>query len=263
MKATWMGTAAAVAMMAAPAMAQENLIGLDYFETTSTRLLAPNQAQAQHALSMLDTPFGAPANQVTLNYGLAETLMVGGGLQTGGENAFNLAVPSYHVGMIYAPDYARNGWTPALQLQYQGGFNQTLMARGVFSFDAPVVAIGNGVTDRFNLSTNVLAETPFRDGDGGELVFKYNVGLSYPVWGAAAPDAPEGLGPRALQRRPESMLRAALELKGDLGGAGSHYAIPGVFLSPSETTKLGLGVGLRLAGNDKPLYWQTQVQLSF
>jgi hypothetical protein len=256
----WMG-AAAVAWMAAPAMAQENLIGLDYFETTSTRLLAPNQAQAQYALSMLDTPLGAPANQVTLNYGLTETLMVGGGLQTGGENAFDLAVPSYQVGMIYAPNYARNGWSPALQLQYQGGFNQTLMARGVFSFDAPVVAIGNGVTDRFNLSTNVLAEAPFRD--GGELVFKYNVGLSYPIWGKSAPEAADGLSLQALRRRPEAKLRAALEFKGDLAETGSHYAIPGIFMSPSESVKWGLGMGLRLAGTDKPLYLQTQVQLSF
>lgn len=261
MKTTWMGTVAAVAMMAAPAMAQENLIGLDYFETTSTRLLAPNQAQAQYGLSMLDTPVGAPANQVTLNYGLTETLMVGGGLQTGGENAFSLAVPSYQVGMIYAPSYARNGWTPALQLQYQGGFNQTLMARGVFSFDAPVVAIGNGVTDRFNLSTNVLAEAPFQD--AGELVFKYNVGLSYPLWGVATADAPEGMALRELQRRPEAKLRAALEFKGDLSETGSHYAIPGVFMRPSESIQWGLGLGLRLAGTDKPLYLQTQVQLSF
>lgn len=255
MRATWMGTAVAVAMMAAPAMAQENLIGLDYFETTSTRLLAPNQAQAQYALSMLDTPLGAPANQVTLNYGLTETLMVGGGLQTGGENAFNLAVPSYQVGMIYAPNYSRNGWTPALQLQYQGGFNQTLMARGVFSFDAPVTAF-NGVVDRFNLSTNVLAEAPFQD--GGELVFKYNVGLSYPLWGMSAPEAADG-----LQHGRESKLRAALEFKGDLAETGSHYAIPGIFMSPSESVKWGLGMGLRLAGADKPLYLQTQVQLSF
>lgn len=251
----------AIAMTATPAIAQENLVGLDYFETTSTRTLGANQSQAQYGLSTLDRAAGTPANQLSLNHGLTDTLMVGGALQAGGETAMDLGQPSYQVGMVYAPAWQRNGWSPALQLQYQGGFNQTVMARGVFSYDAPVMAIGNGVTDRFNLSTNLLAEAPFAD--GGELSFKYNVGMSYPLFGAAAQDVPEGTPLQQLQRRPESRMRAALEFKGDLSAQGSHYAIPGIFVSPNEFVQLGLGLGLRLAGEDKPLYLQSQVQLSF
>ena len=253
--------AVAVAAVAAPAVAQENLIGLEYFETTSTRTLAPNETVAQYNLSTLEDPTGSTVNQVSLSYGLTNTLMVAGALQAGGHGAPSLQTPSYQVGMLYAPAMGGSAWSPALQLQYQGGFNQTLEARGILSFDAPIVALGNGVTDRFNLSTNLVAAQSFQD--LGQLQFNYDVGVSYPLFGTPALETPEGTPLQQIQRWPDSRLRAAVELAGELSPQGSHYVVPGVLLSPSESVQLGLGVGLRLAGEDKPLYLQSQVQLSF
>jgi hypothetical protein len=262
MKTTLAIAALAFAMAAVPADAQENLVGLDYFETSSSRTLAPDTSQAQYNLSTLEDPVGTPANQLALTYGLTNTLMVAGALQTGGHNATSLGTTSYQVGMLYAPNTTRNGWSPALQFQYQGGFDQTLVTRGVLSYDMPILALGNGLTDRFNLSTNLVATQPFQD--AGEFELGYGVGVSYPVFGTPqADEAPEGSPLKQLQRHKESALRATLELTGDLGAGGSHYVIPGVFLTPSDALSLGLGVGLRLAGEDKPLYLQTQVGLSF
>jgi hypothetical protein len=124
------------------------------------------------------------------------------------------------------------------------------------------LAVGNGVTDRFNLSTNLVATQPFQD--AGEFELGYGVGVSYPIVGTPqAGEAPAGSPAQQLQRRTESPLRATLELTGDLKAGGSHYVMPGVFVTPSDTLSLGLGVGLRLAGDEKPLYLQTQVGLSF
>jgi hypothetical protein len=262
MKTTLAFAALAFAMAAAPAIAQENLVGLDYFETSSTRTLAPETSQAQYNLSTLEDPVGTPVNQLAVSYGLTNTLMVAGSLQTGGHNATSLGTPSYQVGMLYAPNATRNGWSPALQFQYQGGFDQTLVTRGVLSYDTPILAVGNGVTDRFNLSTNLVATQPFQD--AGEFELGYGVGVSYPIVGTPqAGEAPAGSPAQQLQRRTESPLRATLELTGDLKAGGSHYVMPGVFVTPSDTLSLGLGVGLRLAGDEKPLYLQTQVGLSF
>jgi hypothetical protein len=262
MKTTLAFAALAFAMAATPAIGQENLIGLDYFETSSTRTLAPEQSQAQYNLSTLDDPVGTPVNQLAINYGLTNTLMVAGALQTGGHNADSLGTPSYQVGMLYAPYTTRNGWSPALQLQYQGGFDQTLVTRGVLSYDMPILALGNGVTDRLNVSTNLVATQPFQD--AGEFELGYGVGVSYPLLGTPQTgEAPEGTPVQQLQRRSESALRASLELTGEFGAGGSHYAMPGIFVTPSDGLSLGLGVGLRLAGDDKPLYIQTQASLSF
>lgn len=262
MKTTLALAALAFAMAAAPAIGQENLVGLDYFETSSSRTLGPEQSQAQYNMSTLEDPVGTPANQLALSYGLTNTLMVAGALQTGGHNATSLGTTSYQVGMLYAPNTTRNGWSPALQFQYQGGFDQTLVTRGVLSYDTPIRALGNGVVDRFNLSTNLVATQPFQDAGAFEL--GYGVGVSYPLLGTPqADELPEGTPMKQLQRRTESALRLTLELTGDVAAAGSHYVLPGVFLTPNDSLSLGVGLGLRLAGEDKPLYVQTQASLSF
>lgn len=254
--------AAATAMAAAPAYAQDNLFTLDYFDTATTHTLEPNASWAQYQLSSGQQANGTFANQAVLGYGLTDTLMVGAALHTGGENADSaLGMPTYMVGMMVAPHVVRNGWTPGLQLQYQGGFNQALAARGIFSFDAAVPSLANGVGDRLNLTTNLVAEQSFVG--AGETTYAYALAASYPLWGRAMADTPEGTAQQQLQRRPNSVARAAVELKGDLGGQGSHYVVPGLFVSPTDSLQLGLGVGLRLAGQDKPFYMTSQLQLNF
>jgi hypothetical protein len=250
-------------LAAAPAYAQENLLNLDYMEVTTSHTLEPQASFAEYSLDTGASATGVLANQVAIAYGLTNTLTVAGALHAGGEGAQDVGTPSYMVGMVYAPRVVRDGWSPALQLQYQGGFNQSVVARGVFSYDAPALAFGNRVIDRFNLSANLVVEQAFVG--AGETSLAYAAGLTYPLWGRALnlADIPAGTAMQQLQRRPDSTVRATVELKGALGAQGSHYVIPGLFVSPMDALQLGVGVGLRLAGEDRPLYVQAQAQLSF
>ncbi|MNT91646.1 hypothetical protein D3C72_2327810 [compost metagenome] len=89
------------------------------------------------------------------------------------------------------------------------------------------------------------------------------MGASYPIFGTPALEGLDGTALQQLQRHPDSRLRAAIEFSGDFGPAGGHYVLPGVLMSPNDAMQLGLGLGLRLAGDQKPLFLQSQVQISF
>ena len=143
----------------------------------------------------------------------------------------------------------------------QGGFDNAMIGRAVFSYDTLVSAFGNGTVDRFNLTTNISAEQPF-EGDS-PLKWGYNAGLSYPLIGRPMEAAPAGSDIQQLQRRPSSPLRLGVEFQGDLRADGSHYAVPQLQVAPSDTWGMNVGVGLRLAGQDQPMFLQAQVRSSF
>jgi hypothetical protein len=251
---------AVLASTAGPAIAQSNVIGFDYMEASTSHTLAPNATLAQY---QLDTGAGVAdplSNMGAVAVGLSDHLTVAGALQAGGENAQDFGTPRYQVGMLYAFPTASSGWSPAVQLQYQGGFDQLLSARGVLSYDAAVPAIVGG-GDRLNLTANLIADQAFVG--GGETTYRYALATSYPLWAAPAGDAQPGSPLERLQWRASSRLRAAVELTGDVAQSGSHYAIPELFVSPVDSLQVGLGVGLRLAGEDKPFYVQSQVQFNF
>ena len=96
----------AVLGAATPAHAQENLFTFDYLESTSTHSLEEGASQAQYQLDTAFESGSSLVNQLSLAYGLTNTLSVAGALQMGGVGGTAIGSTSYQAGLLYAPGIA-------------------------------------------------------------------------------------------------------------------------------------------------------------
>src|SRR5690349_21220169 len=99
----------AILGVATPAYAQENLFTFDYLESTSTRSLEEGASQAQYQLDTAFETGSSLVNQLSMAYGLTNTLTVAGALQMGGVGGTALGSTSYQAGLLYAPGIATHG----------------------------------------------------------------------------------------------------------------------------------------------------------
>jgi hypothetical protein len=250
-------SSAMILALAAPAAAQDNAGALAYFETSTARSLAANRWQANYALDTGARAGDTIGNGLALALGLTDELMAAAAMNLGGDAARALGVEGYAFALAYAPPVAALGLRTALQVQYRSGPTSAADGRLVLSYDRPAEPLLGEASDQFDASLNLGA-----GGDPFAGVWRpaYALGLSYPLIGPV-PEGAHTLIRRQLHLT-DSRLRLTFEAKG--GGAdGGHYVVPGAFFSPTAGMRLGLGLGVKIAGEGPTSYGQAQFEVQF
>lgn len=260
MRIAALGGAALVLIAGGPAYAQQNAVQFDYLETTTSRTLEYRQLLGNYSLDTGSIPDGAPLNDFSANYGITDDLTGVATLNLGGEARTPLMFQSYQFGLLYAPNLAVLGVSPAAVVTYEGGLQQHLAVRGVLSYDAPVQPLVGDKLDRLNLAGNLLAEN---DMSARQMVYGYSLAVSYPVFESPGPALENPYDVRALQRQAQSPLRIGIEAKGELDPNQPHYLIPAIYAQPTQALQFGVGLGFKVAGEGNPIYTKASLQFEW